>query len=63
MIKIKEFGQESLSIRRSFISNTLNDSVKNEPTLSVFTKGIFWSVFKKSIGLEKNAEFAAKFCI
>ena len=42
MIKIKEFGQESLSIRRSFISNTLNDSVKNEPTLSVFTKGIFW---------------------
>ena len=39
-IKTLGYGQESLSFRGSLPWNTLDDSVKNEPTLSDFKKRI-----------------------
>ena len=47
-IRSTSFGQESLFFRRSFLWNTLNDSIKNEQTLLAFKRKI-------KIGLEKNA--------
>ena len=53
-IRSTSFGLESLSFRGSSLCNTLDDSIKNEPTLLAFKNRI------KS-GLEKNtlAESAA----
>ena len=39
-IKTQGYGQESVSFRGSLLWNTLDDSVKNEPTLSAFKKRI-----------------------
>ena len=39
-IKTQGYGQESLSFRGSLLWNTLDDSVKNEPTLSAFKRRI-----------------------
>ena len=39
-IKTQGYGQESLSFRGSLLWNTLDDSVKNEPTLAAFKKRI-----------------------
>ena len=39
-IKTQGYGQESLSYRGSILWNTLDDSVKNEPTLLAFKKRI-----------------------
>ena len=44
-INTQSYGQESLSFRRSILWNTLDDSVKNEPTLSEFKtkiKNLAW---------------------
>ena len=43
-IKSTSFGLESLSFRGSFLWNTLDDSIKNEPTLLAFKNKIkMWS--------------------
>ena len=47
-IKSTSFGLESLSFRGSFLLNTLDDSIKNEPTLLALKNEI-------RCGLEKNA--------
>ena len=39
-IKTQVYGQESLSFRGSFLWNTLDDTVKNQPTLAAFKKRI-----------------------
>ena len=39
-IRTQGYGQESLSFRGSLLWNTLDDSVKNEPTLAAFKKRI-----------------------
>ena len=46
--KTKSFGLESLYFRGTFLWNTLDNSINNEPTLLVFKN-------KRKIGLEKNA--------
>ena len=40
MIKTTSFGLESLSFRGNFLSNTLDYSIKNEPTLLAFKNKI-----------------------
>ena len=39
-IKTQGYGQESLSFGRSFLWNTLDDTIKNQPTLTAFKKRI-----------------------
>ena len=39
-IKTQGYGQESLSFRGSFLWNTLDDTIKNQPTLTAFKKRI-----------------------
>ena len=39
-IKTQGYGQESLSFRGSFLWNTLDDTIKNQPTLAAFKKRI-----------------------
>ena len=39
-IKTMNIGLDSLSFRGSFLWNTLDDSIKEEPTLACFQKGI-----------------------
>ena len=39
-IKTQDYGQESLSFRGSFRWNTLDDAIKNQPTLTAFKKRI-----------------------
>ena len=39
-IKTQVYGQESLSFRGNFLWNTLDDTIKNQPTLTAFKKRI-----------------------
>ena len=53
-IRSTSFGLESLSFRGNFLWNTLNDSIKNEPTLPAFKNKI-----KNWSGKNAPAGFAA----
>ena len=60
-VKTQGYGQESLSFRLSQLGNTLNtldDSVKNEPTLLAFNRGS-----KTRLVINVPVKYATYFCI